>query len=70
MNTIEADLELMRHCVGIFTGMLTDEEHAAFQRLIEANWACRDYQGAASFLGLAKVRLFTQSEHDLRANRR
>jgi hypothetical protein len=52
-----ADLEFLSGCGGLFVGMLDADELAAFDRLCEAGLAQRTYEGAAGFMGLAKVEL-------------
>lgn len=53
----EADLDYVRPVVGMHVGLLIPQELAAFERLVAAGKARRSYEGAAGFLGLAKVRL-------------
>lgn len=52
-----ADLEYIRHADGLFVGILDAGELCAFERLVIAGLARRKYEGAAGFIGLAKVEL-------------
>lgn len=54
------DLETIRRCEGIFEGLLSPEEQAAFERCIKDGVAIRWYQGAGGFMGLAKVKAIRQ----------
>ena len=47
---------------GLFVGQLDERELRTFERAIEDGEAQRTYEGAAGFMGLAKVRL-TRSAH-------
>jgi hypothetical protein len=42
---------------GIFVGMLSERELAAFNEMCRTGEARRSYEGAGGFMGLAKVRL-------------
>jgi hypothetical protein len=55
-----ADLALLDRAEGLFVGMLDGNELAAFNRLCEAGAARRTYEGAAGFMGLAKVSLLKE----------
>ena len=55
MVSIESDLDDVMRLHGLFVGQLDAKELAAFARLVNAGWAHRSYEGAAGFLGLAKV---------------
>lgn len=57
-----SDYELVRPLEGLFTGQLSDDEIAAFGRLVEAGRAHREY----NLLGLAKVRVHSSDEEKSR----
>ena len=42
---------------GFYVGSLSDEQMIAFNELVKAGWAIRDYNHAGSIMGLAKVKL-------------
>lgn len=52
-----ADLDEVRRLEGLHVGLLRPDELAAFERCVERGEARRAYEGAAGFMGLAKVRV-------------
>lgn len=51
--------EELRRLDGLFVGQLEPEEIDLFEQAIERGMARRSYEGAAGFMGLAKVRIET-----------
>ena len=49
--------DALRHIEGLFVGQLTEEELALFNACFDLGWCCQSYEGAAGFMGLARVRL-------------
>jgi hypothetical protein len=49
-------LNEIRRLSGLFEGQLDDSEMALFELAIKHGRAVRSYEGAAGFMGLAKVR--------------
>ena len=47
---------------GLFVGMLSDDEMELFECAVTNGKATRVYEGAAGFLGLAKVKVIRRSQ--------
>lgn len=61
-SQLAEDAELIRSLDGLHVGLLTEEEQQAFNRLVLAGMAKREYSGAAGFLGIARVRIVDAEE--------
>lgn len=55
-----SDLE---HIDGLFVGSLNADEMRTFTRAVQDGEAVRHYDGAAGFMGLAKVRVVARDHH-------
>jgi len=56
-HSTEADKDLMENVNGLFVGLLNEGEMESFYRCLEDNYVIRSYEGAAGFMGLAKIRI-------------
>lgn len=63
----ESKLEFLARTEGLFVGALSKADMRKFEQLVREGRACRSYEGASGFMGLATVRRVHPEEHPSRA---